>query len=47
MNSFNLLGILSIVTAVSLFVGMVVPTAIAQDNMSMGMNNSTGMMMDN
>jgi len=40
MNKFNVFVVLSIVTAASLFGAMVTP-ALAQDNMSMTMDNSS------
>ena len=41
MNKFNVFVVLSIVTAAALFGGAMVTPALAQDNMSMTMDNST------
>jgi hypothetical protein len=42
MNNFNVFVVLSIVAAASLFAGIAMVTpAVAQDNMSMTMDNST------
>lgn len=41
MNKFNVFVVLSIVAAAALFGGAMVTPALAQDNMSMTMDNST------
>jgi hypothetical protein len=41
MNKFNVFVVLSIVAAAALFGGAMVTPALAQDNMSMSMDNST------
>jgi len=41
MNKFNVFVVLSIVAAAALFGGAIVTPALAQDNMSMTMDNST------
>ena len=42
MNKFNVFVVLSIVAAASLFAGIaMVPPVVAQENMSMSMDNST------
>jgi hypothetical protein len=45
MNKLNLFVVLTIVAAASMFGAMVTP-ALAQDNMTMGMDNSTMPMSD-
>jgi len=45
MNKFNVFVVLSIVAATALF-GATVTPALAQDNMSMGMDNMSMMPMD-
>ncbi len=41
MNKFNVFVVLSIVAAAALFGGAMVTPVVAQDNMSMSMDNST------
>ena len=41
MNKFNVFVVLSIVAAAALFGGAIVTPVVAQDNMSMSMDNST------